>query len=396
MFYKDKKVLNSICKYVLDGLPKDFGNPGLLTGNSGASLFCYEISRLTPSIEDSQAENNSRSLAKYYMQIALDQLRFGDMSLASGITGVAFVLNYLSKTDLFEPEETDEILEHLDSKIANSVSHDIEKKLYDYMYGYLGKGYYLRGREGFKQTIDQIDYALKNSIESFDMPLWRDTLGEKYSADKPLFSFGLAHGISGILHFLIKSFKETENKDSVKLIIENAIKKVLEFELSGMQSLFPDDHLVKRSSRLGWCRGDLGIANIIYNAGEALENDEWKKMGLDIFLHCSKRTLDDSLIRIIDGKIETGFCHGVAAPAHFFHSIYLRTGESQFLASHNYWKSVLLNHFNSEKIYLQFNNEESTWNRNSNLLQGDIGIALSLLEIYRQKSGVISELFMTD
>ncbi len=389
----NKSAIESILSYALQGMPRDFENSGLFTGNTGASVLAFEVSRLE---SNPYRREEYRELARLYLQCSLDQLKPKDTSLSSGLTGVAFVLDYLSKMDLFELDEVTGILDQLDSEIEKSVTLDIENGLYDYMYGYIGKGLYLMKRGCNKKTIDEIHSALKASLNDSIVPLWRDVLGEKYGSDKPLYSFGLAHGISGILYFLLKSFSLNKDQGVFKSIIINAMKSIDQCRLDGMSSLYPDDHISKKPSRLGWCRGDLGIGNVFYAAGQLFNDSYWTKKGIEVFIHCSARKLEDSFIRAENGEIESGFCHGIAAPAHFFNSIYNRTGDPKFYEAHNYWKSLLFQHFGATKKFWQFNTEDAKWQRNSNLLQGDIGIALSALETFRQERGLMSEIFLID
>lgn len=389
----DQGLVETIILHALRGMPKDFKNPGLFTGNAGASVLAFEVSKTE---SDRHKKEEYRELARLYLQSALDQLKPKDTSFSSGLTGVAFVLDYLSKTDLFELDDVTDILDQLDREIKKSVTIDIENGLYDYMYGYIGKGFYLMKREGNKRILEEIHLALKASLHDAQVPLWRDILGEKYYSHVPLFSFGLAHGVAAILYFLMKSLPFNRDQALFKSIIINAMRVIEQCQLDNEASLYPDDCISKKPSRLGWCRGDLGIANVFYFAGQLFNDPYWTKKGIDVFVHCSSRRVENSFIRTENGKIESGFCHGVAAPVHFFNSIYVRTGDPQFYEAHKYWKSILFEHFEDTKIFWQFNSEEAKWQMNSNLLQGDIGIALSSLEVFSGQRGIMSEIFLTD
>ena len=73
--------------------------------------------------------------------------------------------------------------------------------------------------------------------------------------------------------------------------------------LEGLQAIscFPSFSIESEEnplpSRLGWCYGDLGIAQALLQAARALENEEYENIALKILIHsCNRKKINDSMI----------------------------------------------------------------------------------------------------
>lgn len=374
----------SVLQFVQDNIPDDLKNPGLFTGNSGAALLFGELYKYS-------GKPIYRSKAYDYLQLSLDQLDPMDTSLARGITGVAYTINHLFNHGVLEQSD---FLPDLDNLIIESLQVDMDSEMYDYFYGFIGKGLYLFNRQDSDEHIAKLhNYLIQSWPESEQF--WRDRFAEKYFQQSNITSgFGLAHGVTSIIYFLTKSLNWTKDANASKHCIFKVIENLKEYKLENCDSLYPDNREELSPTRLAWCRGDLGIALCLYKAGNCLNVSEWIEEAMAVFNFNSKRVLDNSYLQHREAMIESGFCHGTIGLIFIFHQIYSRTNQTPFAESFKYWNQLFIDSFEKSGGLWQYSNENLEWQCNWNLLEGNIGIALALLELEGKTSGIVSKLFL--
>lgn len=376
---------NLIIKNIAENIPSDYRNPGLFVGNSGAALLYGNM------FLHGQREEYEKITYQYF-QNALDQIKSSDTSLASGITGVAYAMDWLARQGF--NSDSNGIIVELDKIIVRSIEEDIDVQNFDYLYGYLGKGHYFLQKSPQSKYVDLVHQTLLDTVSnSVKTPFWKDILLEQ-EEDITTFSFGSAHGLASIIYFLCKSIHYSGDPTRSKNIIFNALNALKEFELKNSISLYPDNHSSKNSTRLGWCRGDFGIAMSFKLAGQTLQYPAFIKESKRIYSFCANRNLIDSFIRADEQYIESGFCHGLAGNAYIFYDAYKQTRIFKYYEAFEFWRNHLINTYEKNKAFFQYSPEDKKWLKNHNLLQGDVGIALMLLEIENQDLDLIRNLFL--
>ncbi|HNW99204.1 MAG TPA: lanthionine synthetase C family protein [Bacteroidales bacterium] len=351
---------------------------GVLSGLGGVCLFLAEKYKI------SREEDVINKTALYFQLIynGFNNKEYPSFTFCSGISGVGWLVNYLSKINLFESEENNVELNNLIYQFAiHSMS---QYKNYDYLHGGLGTLLYfatLSDNQLCKSEVSNIiDKAIKLSYNENNYRYWIDDTYKKnnpeiFVPDK-FVNFGLAHGLPGILLLFGKAFCVTKDKKIIH-IIEEGVNCILNHELEDSLSIFPSDNFHKRGSRLAWCYGDLGIANSLYILGNQLSNEKWIKKSIDIFIHASKRKE-----LLMNSIIDAGICHGAFGISHIFRRMFFNTGIEIFSKASDYWINEALYMAKFEdglSGYKAYHGPDKGWVKEFGLLEGIAGMGLVLL-----------------
>ncbi len=304
--------------------PNDSVN--LFWGNSGVALFYHFLHKST---------NEKKYLEKAIKAIesaieSSSQLHDKETAFCSGISGFAWVMNYLSKFDEYEID-CEEYLVELDSILLERVKKSKLEPVYDPMYGTLGYASYFLTR-----NTETADLALAGIVDFLDTFKLIDETGitwesEKSFVTKPTlekairFNLGLAHGIPAILLLLGRIYERGICIERCKYLIEEGYKWLLaqhkryttEYQQFGDQ--FP--HHIKttgemRQAKISWCYGDLSIAVALAQTAKRIGNNDMlafsKYVGLKTAEQVPKRVLETS---------DIGICHGSAGNGYMFYKL---------------------------------------------------------------------------
>lgn len=279
---------------------------GALDGLSGIALF---YSYLTKIIDND--EYNTKLIT------VIDRINFliseyeYDSSFCSGIAGYGWVLLKINNKNI---DIDDNYFESIDLILSETLKANSENNYYDFLYGGIGIATYFIER--YKVTKNTI---IKTALIEFTNELLRKVNSEIATLftnpseipENKYYYFGLAHGISGFLNFLIRL------KDATKNLIPNidsSLSKIIDFMSrykkydSESKQFYPAQVLIcnndTSSSRLGWCQGDLGIGNAIYNSGLFLNNKTIQDEGIELIYNTKNISIKESKV------IDSGICHG--------------------------------------------------------------------------------------
>jgi lantibiotic modifying enzyme len=132
-----------------------------------------------------------------------------------------------------------------------------------------------------------------------------------------------------------------------------------------------------RKSRLGWCYGDLGIAQALLQAAKALCSEFHENMALKVLLHaCNRKDLKENLV--VDG----GICHGTSGISHIFNRLYINSKVDDFKEISGHWmkKTIEMAQYSDGLAgFKSWQGEKYGWKNQYSLLEGIIGIGLSIL-----------------
>lgn len=358
----------------------DNKNSGLLTGAAGTALFFHHLNQIIPN--ESHHDNCLRYIEKSIDAIENQQLGY---TFCSGISGIAWGLEYFSEQELFEVGEED-FLSELDIQLYNCSMSDIENNNVDFLHGGVG------GIAYFLNRLPNI-YA-ENCLQDFAHLLWEKAEKEKneikwknsfnQERTEPYlikgYNLGLSHGIPSIISVLIKIYNKNIAKNKCKELISGSIEWLLNQKLpTSYDSIFPNSvgsTIEMNNSRLSWCYGDLGIASTLWQAGKVLNNEIWKQEAINILLHSSKRKdLKENSI------LDAALCHGTAGIAHIFNRFYKETGIKTFDKSRWYWLEQTLKMAKWEDGLAGYKTWQGDqgWQNEGGLLEGIAGIGLALL-----------------
>ena len=190
--------------------------------------------------------------------------------------------------------------------------------------------------------------------------------------------------MSSIVVILSKMFTLYPHGVDVMNMLLNTLKYIFQQQLhQPTVSYFPSYSLESeegsRASRLGWCYGDLGIAQAILQAAKTLRSIDYENEALKILLYnCNRRDLKENHV------LDAGLCHGASGISHIFNRLYVNTKMEEFKEASVYWmeKTVEMAQFGDGLAgFKTWQGGKKEWENQYSLLEGITGIGLSILSL---------------
>jgi lantibiotic modifying enzyme len=376
--YRLEEKLQEIAVILCRSLNK-FDCNGVLAGNAGLALFMYYYSKYT---------NNSKyaEIGREVLSDAVDIINKGyfNHTFCSGISGLAWTCEHLAKHEFIDYNEIT-FLDNLTSFLQSKMEFDFSNGNYDFLHGGLGVGYYFICKNNSHEAIISLLKCLENTADKMpDGSLkWKSML----NAETKQYGYNicLSHGMSSIVVCMTKLIEQYPDfKNKAEYILSGAIKYIFQQRLPAPnKSCFPSYSLENntdiKSSRLGWCYGDLGIAQALLQASDVLNNQELKDITLKILIHnCSRKDLRENAI------YDAGICHGATGIAHIFHRLFFYTQNDIFIKGMEYWLQKTLDMTQFKGGLAGFkkwkgNKDAGGWENSYILLDGIIGIGFCLM-----------------
>lgn len=280
---------------------------GLLDGDMGRVLFLIEYARFTGSKKEINALK--KDISRAFSQV---ELFAHDTSFTSGILGFLAFLDYYNtfSGDQLELEpETELTLQQLVfSRLAAELQ---QKENYEYMAGAVAAGHYLLNRDKTNPIIDDlITFFDSKKVVSPEGICWYEPDDLYGQARRPnTCNLGTAHGILPVILFLAKCVFAGIREPLCRNLVAESIRYIENNRLGepGLAFMYPAfvENGRPKTSRHGWCYGDLGIAMLYLQCGEMLQDDSLKKRALDI-ARFSSNLKNVRTARTEDASI----CHG--------------------------------------------------------------------------------------
>ncbi|WP_161964010.1 lanthionine synthetase C family protein [Chitinophaga flava] len=364
---------------------------GLMKGNAGIALFFAYYTRLT------QNERHYHT-AMGFLEKSLEAISSLNQAngLGGGFCGPAWLIKHLIRLDLLTSDSV-AALEDIEPYIIDALSIQLEVGNYDLLYGFIGSAIYLLEEDnpGNHQYYEQILQWFSNNkkITGNGEVWWEDWQpGIQHKAN-----LGLAHGIPGIVNFLIYLDKHYPT-DTTKDLIRNAIAWVLSKETQRGLTSFPamasgeGPETDMAESRLAWCYGDLGIVSMLYNAAVGLNEPAYVcKAGL-VMRKVAVRRLHNSKVmwdKTLDYH-DPCFCHGTSGILYQFNRILQYNNDPEILTAADYWLKAtiantnkMLDHFSELEMSKEIVADETIILNHFGVLTGLAGIGLTLINCIR-------------
>ncbi|RYF11036.1 MAG: hypothetical protein EOO42_21860, partial [Flavobacteriales bacterium] len=176
---------------------------GLLGGLAGDTLFHLAYFNLTKN--EQQLELALKNVNAIYNHF--DLLKRNGLTLSGGVTGFAWLLQYIKELNYLDME-VEEMLTEFDNLFHNYMLAEANNGHYDYLHGALGIGsyYLMRYQIGANaQHLENLVLALDANAKKTDGEYkWLNRNPENRQLTIGEYNLGLAHGIPSILLFLIK------------------------------------------------------------------------------------------------------------------------------------------------------------------------------------------------
>lgn len=372
--------------YAIGKEPLPTGNISVLNGPPGTVLL-YTYAYLH--FEDEKYLNSAFQILDHLT----DTLAGSEFhhSWSYGVAGAGFVFQHLQNLGFID-KKADLNLQELDQFILEGIRQDYEQQYWDPLHGLVGCGIYFmeRHKHANQSTILQqiTRYLLQLHKKVNGNCVWLSKDPERL--EEAHYNFGMAHGMPGIISFLASVFTLNICQTEINEIVPSCIDYIIQHRnKNGTGSLFPSSVSMNTSSargrvsRLGWCYGDLCIANALIAWGRACNQFYFIETGIDIALQTLTRNRENAQC------VDASFCHGSSGIIHQYNCLYQLTKNEAFRQGALKWLETALEHFylpgttGNEYRYWTYNPDtrENFFTGNSSLLEGTAGIALVYLSL---------------
>jgi hypothetical protein len=349
-------------------------------------------------------------------------------TLFSGLTGICFAIHLASKggtryqkllsnlhSTLFETLESDYLI-----PICERGRSPAPGVLFDTITGITGVLAYLLHHLAQERAAILATEMVRSLIDITQLIQWKnlsvpgwiskgDDLvrpEQREMYQNGCFDTGMAHGLAGYLSILAKAYQSGIQLEGQ----QEAIKKMadwffsLQQDVGMVRQVWPSrfgfdpekkERVVILSAfyRDGWCYGSPGIACALFKAGTVLQSRSMKARALNI--------MEDAFLRVNKEPLKcASFCHGLSGLLCMTHQMSLSTNSCLLRAAVSKLKMEILAHYNEDFPFgfrclaadPDSDNECSI--DNAGLLDGVVGILLSLLFTMRKEPRLWTSLFM--
>ncbi len=310
-------------------LDKKGVNLGVTGGTLGLSLFYYYYYLYTKNNE--HIDTIMHHLNKAFEGVSSD---YKGYFIALDMMEIVQFLYFLKDKELID-EDINDYCEGFDDWIYKFLELKIEEKEMDPYGGIIKVGTYFLERSRDIEINDVLDRII-SVIEEFSVKEKDDgnEISFQYNfLDKTCRELGKGHGITGIIYFLLRVYKQGFFQERCKELIIPAINFLLKNKKSNGVNLFSSD--IENTSSYEYSNisyGDIGIGYTLYHAGKILENELYSKEGIEIMLNISQFR-DDTNKKIFDANLIYGAA-GIYSVFKLFEQYY---PHESFTKASKYW-----------------------------------------------------------
>ncbi len=323
-------------------------------------------------------------------------------SFASGLPGLLWTLYHLENTDIVSDAGSmidDEVINHY-CQIAIEKISDGD---YDFMHGGLGMALPLL--ESKRRTENQNEYltgmvdALYHQVQFDSDQAFLCYKGDLEKPDEKYISFGMAHGLSGIIAILSKIYLQNIATARCKELIEKFVNLIISKKLENKYScLFPPIYKAGSTAshngfgRISWCTGDIDMAFALFHAFNALKIKSYKEEADNIIDYILTHNVVNTQY-----TFEGSFCHGACGNGHMFSRLYNYTGNEALAEAARYWFRIAYEKIKFENNALKISTgikNEKTWSGNTNVIMGIAGLGLTLLSAIAEVTPDWDDMFL--
>lgn len=347
---------------------------GIHNGLSGIALFYKYIYQ-----NSSEKEYQDKLISTISRIDGLINKNKVNSSLCTGLAGYGYLLTTLQAENAIDIGV--DYIYSLDTVLAEELTTYSNNDEYDFLHGALGIAMYFIERYNRTKNAEVSDILVnftKIFLSKIDKNIETIFISHEKRNTKCLY-FGIAHGISGYLNFLM-ILKNCLNEKIAN--IDSYLNKIIGF-MGKYQNIEKDlfyaypsfINLENRSIQkagLGWCQGDLCIGSSIYNVGYFLnDNNVFLKEGLSLINNTKKITLIDSRVK------DYAICHGSSGIILQYHL--MNKNNVDYTRQINRWCDILQEQTSNFYKFESFYNDK--YINEINILNGTAGLGLTLLTI---------------
>ncbi|MGB3342808.1 MAG: lanthionine synthetase LanC family protein [Aequorivita sp.] len=236
------------------------------------------------------------------------------------------------------------------------------------------------------QRSEDIDiYAYLNKILScIERQIIHENDNELYfdyrfyvNENRNAIEYGKGHGMAGIIYFLLRVYKKGMFQQRCYKLLIPALEFLSNKKYQVGINLFPFD--LNETQKLNYSNlayGDLGIAYTFYHAGEILQQEKFKRIGVDTMKNIAKFT-DDESRKIFDASL----LYGAAGIYSIFKLFDGYNKDISFEEASNYWFNKIVDFGNNDTTWAGYNTYHNGYLEylQLNFQQGICGIGITMI-----------------
>ncbi|MEK3731964.1 MULTISPECIES: lanthionine synthetase C family protein [Paenibacillus] len=319
-----------------------------------------------------------------------------NLSLFAGITGLSYGLLLASDNRTHYRQAMTNLNHYIVRHLATTILEASQWNALEVVNGLSGAGRYIlecSQDEGIRDIADLFFSMLIAEASS--------CMEDISCSRTEVVQLGVAHGLAGILALFTTALHKGFEVDGLQAVIHNIADYLakhvrrdrfgLYWPISSERHFSLNDGEEESREIEGWCHGTLGIAVTLLRTGLICDNDHWKAIAQEAA---------GSVFKLGDYELNSmtsSFCHGLAGLLQLSNSIYALCGSKDAALFSDIVADKLVNRYDESVPFGYQDMEDRVLLDSPGLLQGAVGIALSLLEYGRrddpQYSGKWRELF---
>lgn len=355
------------------------GNLGLYNGLAGDLLFLWQINKLQHVMVD-EAEFLQR--LEFLQANIFNNLT--NVSFGNGLSGLGWLVEYLNQQ---QGKDYDPLFcEDIDQLLFNSINTAKWQGEIELVTGLAGIAAYLARRQ-VKTPLPEFSEKLISHYEELAIQFndnqitWYQPENTRYRINKddttqPEINLGLAHGIAGIIAALLPFLMTSKlNRRVVNLLTLSCDWLIQQsFADKNQESIYPNAYQHTKSSRLGWCYGDLTIALTLARVGKALNKVNYLDRALEISLHATTRNQVSSMVH------DAGICHGSAGLALIFQLLNRFFDHNKLIQASQKWLSITFSQYHQKQLsgFNKYSVADREYIVSKGFLEGYSGVGLSI------------------
>lgn len=354
-------------------------NLGLYNGLAGDLLFLWQTNKLQNVMVDE---------AKFLQKLEFLQSNIfnnlTNISFGNGLSGLGWLVEYLNQQQGNDYDPS--FCEDIDQLLFNSINTDKWHGEIELVTGLAGIAAYLSRRQ-VKTLLPEFSDKLVSHYEelatqfSDNQITWYQPKNSRYRIDKDdttrsEINLGLAHGIAGIIAALLPFLTDSELNQRVARLLTLSCDWLIQqsFPDKNHESIYPNAYQHTKSSRLGWCYGDLTIALTLARVGKALDKVNYLDRALEISLHATTRNQVSGMVH------DAGLCHGSAGLALIFQLLNSVFSHDKLIQSSQKWLSITFNQYHKKQLsgFNKYSIADREHIVSKGFLEGYSGVGLSI------------------
>lgn len=363
------EILSTIARTILSSSNQNYG---LYQGKTGELLFLTSLEQHFPGLvafEDIQ--QHFSAIVKSVPQLPQP------LSLAEGVTGVAYVFEHLSG---FQPElrtlndSFDQLL--FTTLTAHSATTELELTkgiagLLLYLYERRDKDFARKAASLLLSELEQRAIWLTDSVCSWPTPQ-NSMFRLRKNSPGYEFNLGLAHGMPGIIAALLLWMDDWEFGARAGRLVCGGCDWLFEQQADAevLGAYYPELAQTQVCSRLGWCYGDLGIALLLGKAAVVCQRPRYFALGQQIAAFSAQR------FGAAADVTNPALCHGSAGVSLMFQLLDQVYPQTELRTVADFWYQQT---FKDPMLSCLLHAPSETAKYSTGLLNGYAGIGLTML-----------------